>query len=86
MVDKGETFGMLWEHGPVEEALICPHCAEKGKVHVKPTRIKAGLSGGKAIAGLMTGGASLLLTGLSRKEWVREAWCRNCKTKWHTPA
>lgn len=69
-------------HGRENPKLVCPHCSERGGVHTKQMRVKAGLSGGKAVAGLMTGGLSLLATGLSRKEWVTEAWCWNCKSTW----
>jgi len=71
------------DHGPANDKLVCPHCSEKGGVHTKPVKVKAGISGGKAVAGLMTGGISLLATGLSRKQSLTEAWCWNCKSKWH---
>jgi len=31
---------------------------------------------------VLTGGLSLLATGLSRKERVTEAQCGNCRVKW----
>ena len=44
--------------------------------------MKKGISGGKATGAVLTGGLSLLATGLSRKEMVREAYCYNCKMTW----
>lgn len=44
--------------------------------------MKAGVSGGKATAALLTGGFSLLAMGLSRKQRVTEAWCSNCQSTW----
>jgi len=62
--------------------VACPHCAKVGQVATRPLRLKAGISGGKATGALLTGGLSLLATGLSRKESVSEAYCYNCKTRW----
>lgn len=63
--------------------MICPHCQTKGSVITKKTKKKGSISGGKVMGGLMTGGVSLLATGLSRKEKVTEAYCKNCKIKWY---
>jgi integrase len=46
-------------------AMICPHCQTKGTVWTKPVAQKAGVSGGKAT---LTGGLSVLVTGLPRVE------------------
>jgi hypothetical protein len=43
---------------------------------------KKGISGGKVMGGLLTGGISLLATGLSRKEQATQAHCDNCKSTW----
>jgi hypothetical protein len=43
---------------------------------------KAGISGGKATGAILTGGLSLLATGLSRKERLTEAHCDNCGSTW----
>ena len=64
-------------------AMVCPHCQTKGSVTVKRVRIKGGVSGGKATGALLTGGLSLLATGLSRKQDVTEASCSNCGAVWH---
>jgi hypothetical protein len=69
-------------YGSVKPMIICPHCATKGTVRTKLQRRKRGISGGKAIGGLMTGGLSLLATGLSRKEWVTQAYCGACHSRW----
>ncbi len=63
--------------------MICPHCQTKGSVSTRSIKKKGSISGGKVMGGLLTGGVSLLATGLSRKERVTEAYCNNCKSKWH---
>jgi hypothetical protein len=69
-------------HGFVNPALICPHCQTKGQVRTKLVKHKMGISGGKATAAVLTGGFSVLATGLSRKEEFTEACCGNCGSKW----
>jgi hypothetical protein len=61
---------------------ICPHCQTKGTVRMKPGLVKAGISGAKATGAILTGGVSLLATGLSRKENVTQAHCVNCGVTW----
>lgn len=63
-------------------AMICPHCQTRGSVRTTHVRRKAGISGGKATAALLTGGVSLLATGLSRKEAVTQAHCAHCGARW----
>ena len=70
-------------HGAASAQHVCPHCQTRGKVMTKPISRKAGVSGGKATGALLTGGVSLLATGLSRKESVTEAHCKNCGSTWH---
>ena len=69
-------------HGPVNPAMICPHCNARGKVRTKPVDRKKGISGGKATAAVLTGGVSMLATGLSRKEHLTQARCDNCRNTW----
>ena len=71
------------QRGPIREALICPHCQAKGVVRSKQVRLKKGVSGAKATGALITGGLSVLVTGLSRKETATQAHCTNCGTTWH---
>ena len=63
--------------------LVCPHCQTKGKVWTEQVKAKKGISGGKATAALLTGGLSLLATGLSKKAWITEAHCDSCGSTWH---
>lgn len=63
--------------------LVCPHCQTKGMVWVEQIKVKKGISGGKATAALLTGGLSLLATGLSKKGLVTKATCKNCSMTWH---
>ncbi len=68
--------------GPINPAMICPHCQQQGTVRTKTASHKKGVHGGKATAALLTGGVSLLAIGLSRHENLTEAHCNNCKNSW----
>lgn len=63
-------------------AYICPHCQTKGRVFTKSVKRKKGVSGAKATGAVLTGGLSLLATGLSRKEGLTQAHCCNCDCSW----
>lgn len=67
---------------PLNGNLVCPHCQTKGSVSVKTVTRKSGVSGGKATGAVLTGGLSLLATGLSRKAKVKEMHCSNCGMDW----
>lgn len=62
--------------------IVCQHCQTKGFVSVEKLRQKQGISGGKATAAVLTGGLSVVATGLSRHEQVTKANCSNCGTQW----
>lgn len=79
---KHGSFSTNLAHGSRNPSLKCPHCDVRGRVHTKQAQRKAGISGGKATGAILTGGVSLLATGLSRKEKVTEAYCDSCKSKW----
>jgi hypothetical protein len=68
--------------GDINPELVCPHCQVKGQVRTMQVKRKKGVSGGKAAGALLTGGLSLLATGLSRKEKVTQAHCDNCNMTW----
>ena len=70
------------QHGQINPVLVCPHCQEKGKVRSQPVKRKKGISGGKATAAILTGGVSILATGLSRREKSTEVYCGHCGSKW----
>lgn len=70
------------EWGPINAPMICPHCHEKGRIRTKPVKLKKGISGAKATAALLTGGVTMLATGLSRKEDYTQAHCENCSNTW----
>jgi hypothetical protein len=69
-------------YGSANRAMICPHCGVRGKVRTKFVDRKKGISGGKATAAVLTGGVSMLATGLSRKEKLTQARCDNCQNQW----
>ncbi len=70
------------KYGPINPAMTCPHCETKGKVRTTKVKQKKGVSGGKATAAVLTGGLSILATGLSRKEEVTQAHCDKCDNTW----
>ncbi|ADW69129.1 hypothetical protein AciX9_2085 [Granulicella tundricola MP5ACTX9] len=72
----------LLEYGVVKPKVSCPHCNTVGNVRIKRTSQKAGVSGGKLAGAILTGGISILATGLSRKEIVNLAHCDNCTVSW----
>jgi hypothetical protein len=79
---RPEDESNIRQWGPLKENVICPHCQKKGFVHAKELKQNKGISGGKATAALLTGGVSLLATGLSRKEVCLQAHCMNCDMTW----
>ena len=68
--------------GDQKHEYICPHCQVKGQVYTKSVNRKKGVSGAKATGAILTGGISLLATGLSRKEGLTQAHCCNCDCSW----
>lgn len=70
-------------YGPVNAQIVCPHCSVRGQVRLKQVKRKKGISGGKATGAVLTGGLSIVATGLSRKERATEARCGNCRATWH---
>ena len=63
-------------------AMVCPHCQARGQVSIKKIQAKRGISGAKTTGALLTGGLSLLATGLSKKEAATQARCGNCRNEW----
>lgn len=64
------------------DKILCQHCGERGHVTVRVVSRGKGISGGKATAGLMTGGLSLPFAGLSKNQTVRNLTCGNCSMTW----
>ncbi len=62
--------------------VVCKFCNTAGQVLVTLAERKRGVSGGKATGAILTGGLSLFLTGLSRKETVSRLNCKNCGMNW----
>ncbi len=62
--------------------MVCPHCQAKGDVSTSRTKVKQGISGAKATGALLTGGLSVVATGLSRKQKLTQARCGNCGAEW----
>lgn len=70
------------QYGSINAAMMCPHCQTNGKIRTKHITQKKGISGGKAVATVLTGGLSLIAVGLSRKEGATQAHCDNCNNTW----
>ena len=70
------------KHGKLFPEVVCTFCQTKGKVRVKKGERKEGLSGGKVAGGMLTGGASILVTGIHRKQEIQNATCGNCRQTW----
>ena len=69
--------------GSLNDQMVCPHCQTRGSVVTQPVEQKVGVSGAKATGALLTGGLSLVFTGLSRKVRATKAECSNCSSTWH---
>ena len=82
VVEMRRQASLVASYGARNAALICPHCTEKGNVRTKGIKAKKGVSGAKATGAILTGGVSLLATGLSRKENLTQAHCENCNSTW----
>lgn len=77
-----QTARLQRAFGPLNPALVCPHCQTRGQVRTQQEVVKAGVSGGKATAAVLTGGISLLATGLSRMQHITAARCGECGSSW----
>jgi hypothetical protein len=62
------------------DQIVCAHCHKSGYITTSKVQRKAGVSGGKATAAILTGGVSLLATGLAKKEWATQITCSNCQS------
>jgi DNA-directed RNA polymerase subunit RPC12/RpoP len=74
--------GIAPSTGTRRPEMVCPHCQTRGRVTTQSIWQKKGISGGKATGALLTGGVSMLATGLSRKEAATRATCGNCGSRW----
>ena len=59
-----------------------PIARRREKSELKSVVQKKGVSGGKATAAILTGGVSMLVTGLSREETLTQAYCGHCSNQW----
>jgi len=68
--------------GAATANIVCPYCQIRGYVTGYTGKRKKGISGGKATGAIVTLGASLLVTGLSRKEKMTHLHCGYCQMEW----
>jgi len=71
-----------YKNRDADTRLICPHCQTTGSVTSRTGKARKGISGGKAVGAVLTGGISILGTGLSRRQAVTVRTCSNCNTRW----
>ena len=64
------------------KGINCQQCGSVGTVTANEMKKKSGISGGKATAAVLTGGFSILATGLSRKDKVTQMHCSACGVTW----
>lgn len=62
--------------------MICPHCQTTGTIRTMQIDTTTGISGAKATGAILTGGVSMLATGLSQKKQVTQAHCETCSSTW----
>jgi hypothetical protein len=65
------------------DRIVCAHCHRSGCIMTSIVERKVGVSGGKATAAILTGGVSLLATGLARKELATQIRCSNCQSVYY---
>lgn len=82
LVRAYKDFKALSEKWKYNSKLVCPFCNTTGRVRTMQVKKKTGISGGKATGAILTGGVSLLATGLSRKQLTNTFECGNCGIKW----
>jgi hypothetical protein len=66
-----------------DKQIVCPHCQTKGHVTTAAVKVNKGISGEKATGAILTGGISMLATGLSDRQMMTKATCSNCGSVWH---
>ena len=81
-VNKQPTPEQIEAERQAQARIRCAYCGETGCVSKTFVRRKQGISGGKATGALFTGGASMVFTGLSRKQQMSHMFCRNCHMEW----
>lgn len=79
---RATEFAQTAKWGALNAQMHCPHCQTRGKIHTMRITTKKGISGAKATGALLTGGISMLATGLSRKEQCTQAHCDACGSTW----
>lgn len=82
IVNRRATSSDKWDNFGDALKIVCPHCHKRGCVIAKQVKVKKGVSGGKVVAGWLTFGLSMFAVGLSRKEMVTQARCKNCNSEW----
>ncbi len=75
-------YDIQCKYGPIRPQMRCPHCDHDKCVRAQVVKSKKGISGAKATGAVITGGLSVLATGLSQKEYNTKAHCDNCGSAW----
>jgi len=69
-------------YGPINPVMVCPHCQTKGFIRTKRIEKKGGVSGTKAAGAVLTGGLSVVVTGLSSVDTLTQSHCDHCSNTW----
>lgn len=75
-------LGLVLAVGLIAAAIELIADAKRTPARRKRVVNNKGVSGGKATGAILTGGVSLLATGLSRKEAQTQARCGHCTSSW----
>lgn len=65
------------------QAIVCPHCGERGYVVPERVRRRTGVDGGKLAFAICTLGFSMLFMGLSGHERATRMKCYYCEMRWN---
>lgn len=80
---SAESF--IFGKGSLNEKIVCPHCQKVGRVYVRATAHRSGVSKAKANLAFLTGGLSIAATGLARVTVkVNRMYCANCRMTWES--
>lgn len=63
--------------------IICKSCGLRGNCTAKRVQRKNGIDGTKASAAVLTGGTSILFTGLSERHDSTQIKCRACRAVYY---
>lgn len=82
---KAASAARLQKAAEQKARIICPYCQTAGNVTVGQERRVKRKTATRILGAAVTMGASLPVTGVSKKGTVTTLWCSNCGMKWDAP-